>query len=218
MTPLEAEVAGEQLWLHPLKGLFWPRENTLMLADLHLGKAAHFRKEGIAVPRQAEQQNLHRLGQLVASFKVERVLFLGDLFHSRYNASWESFGHWMQEFSHIDFELVIGNHDILAPVDYQRVGLKIHQGGLVCGPFLLTHEPLEKPHQKGFNLAGHWHPGARLRGRGRQHLSLPCFYFNRFQGVLPAFGAFTGKMAVKPERGDRIFVVTDQEIMPFSRN
>ena len=40
--------------LHPSGALYWEEKKTLMLADVHLGKVAHFRKNGIAVPRKAE--------------------------------------------------------------------------------------------------------------------------------------------------------------------
>lgn len=218
MRSMEVTIAGETILLHPLKGLYWPRESTLMLADLHLGKATHFRREGIAVPTEVRGQNLKHLHQLMADFEVQRLLFLGDLFHSNYNQSWEHFDEWMQEYPGVDFELVMGNHDILTPEDYQRVGLKVHPEGLKCGPFWLTHEPIEKEHAEGFNLAGHWHPGVRLHGLGRQSLRLPCFYFNRYQGVLPAFGAFTGKLTLQPRKGDKVYVVAEQEVVAFTES
>ena len=67
----------------------------LLLADLHLGKGAHFRREGIPVPTNMISKDLRKLETLIDLFQPGRVVFLGDLFHSVYNPEWEIFGQWM---------------------------------------------------------------------------------------------------------------------------
>ena len=64
-----------------------------------------------------------------------------------------------------------------------------------------------------YNLAGHIHPCVRLRGAGRQRLRLPCFYFGDRQGILPAFGTFTGLGDVEVQNGDRVFVIADDRVV-----
>ena len=44
---LETEAGGERLWLLPDRAAYWPRTETLLVADAHLGKAAAFRREGV---------------------------------------------------------------------------------------------------------------------------------------------------------------------------
>jgi metallophosphoesterase superfamily enzyme len=56
-------------------------------------------------------------------------------------------------------------------------------------------------------LAGHLHPVARISGRGRDSLRLPCFVIDGRQIVLPAFGEFAGGSLVWPENGRRIILV-----------
>jgi metallophosphoesterase superfamily enzyme len=93
---------------------------------------------------------------------------------------------------------------------------------LQLGPFLLTHHPLEESSEqpgaevtpKYYNLAGHLHPGVTLRGGGRQSVTLPCFYFGRNTGLLPAFGAFTGLARIKPRKEDKVYVIADEKIIP----
>ena len=74
---------------------------------------------------------------------------------------------------------------------------------------------MEVPHSKYYNLAGHVHPGVRLRGGPAQSVRLPCFYFNGHQGILPAFGNFTGNYKLKPKSGDKIIAIADQQLVLF---
>ncbi len=50
---MRIDLAGTSLQLLPQKALFLPEESILVLGDLHLGKAMHFRKAGIIIPRPA---------------------------------------------------------------------------------------------------------------------------------------------------------------------
>lgn len=206
-------VAGEYLTLHPYRGIYWEREKILLIADLHLGKATHFRKAGLPVPEAISHTNWDRLISLLLDFEPKRVLVLGDLFHSDYNSEWEELAQLIHQFDHIDFELVIGNHDILDLHNYERAGLVSHRTALIMPPFLFTHEPTLAEQQGLYNLAGHIHPCVRLRGKGRQSLRLPCFYFSPTGGILPAFGAFTGMGEVQVKNGDQVFVIAEERVL-----
>ena len=214
---MEADVFGELLELHPQKAAFWPKHKILMVADLHLGKINHFRKAGIAVPTRANDKNIEVLVDLFWKTKPERVLFLGDLFHSHYNPEWEVFGEVVKHFESISFELVLGNHDIMSERQYERKGIRFYEE-LQIGPFLFTHHPVEKELTDLYNLAGHIHPGVRLVGKGKQQLRLPCFYFGRSSGLLPAFGMFTGLASIKSQKDDKIFVVAENKIHLITDN
>ncbi len=195
--------------LHPCGGMYWQEKKTLLIADLHLGKAAHFRKEGIPVPRHAGDVNWDKLITLLLDFSPERVLILGDLFHSVYNAKWEEWTDFTRQFSHIDFVLVLGNHDILSAEKYMQAGLTVHKK-LSEAPFYFTHEPEEeKTPVDLYNLCGHIHPCVFLRGAGKERMRLPCFYFGEKGGILPAFGDFTGMFPVRVSQRDTVFVLTD---------
>lgn len=184
----------------------------LLLADLHLGKTAHFRKAGIAVPSAAAQSNWDRLYSLLLDYKPQKVVFLGDLFHSSYNPVWEDVGIMTVQFKYTQFLLIQGNHDILAKADYEQAGLSVYPS-LEIGPFLFTHEPLEESSSEQYNLAGHIHPCVHLRGNGRQRLRLPCFYFGKNGGLLPAFGAFTGMAGIQPKDGEEVYVVAEDCVL-----
>lgn len=211
----QVSVAQESLYLLPEKALLWPSKQFLVISDLHIGKANHFRKAGIAVPKAVNHTNLRALTRLVLRTQPERVLFLGDLFHSDPNREWQAFVQWMKQFPDIRFELVIGNHDILPATFYEEAGVHCYPEGLQIGPFWLTHEPQVDP-TKGYNLAGHIHPGVRLSGKGRQSLRLPCFWFGEQQSLLPAFGAFTGLHRIEPKAEERVFVIANEKVIPLA--
>jgi len=199
------------------KALYWPSKKILLIADLHLGKVNHYRKAGYPVPTRANDENTSVLIDLLNHHKPERILFLGDLFHSHYNEEWEVLGQVIRHFRSTSFELVMGNHDIMSTLQYERHNVVVHKEELLIDDLLLTHAPSEEPVEGVYNLAGHIHPGAKLFGKGRQALLLPCFYFGKQQGILPAFGSFTGLYPVKVVKGDCVYVIADGEVIDVSK-
>lgn len=199
------------------KALYWPQKKILLVADLHLGKVNHYRKAGYPVPTRANDENTSILIDLLNRCKPERLLFLGDLFHSHYNEEWEVLGQVIRHFQATSFELVMGNHDIMSTLQYDRHQVIVHKEQLLIDNLLLTHAPLEEPVEGVYNLAGHIHPGARMLGKGRQALLLPCFHFGAQQGVLPAFGSFTGLYPVRVMKGDHVFVIVEGEVIEVSK-
>ena len=209
-------IMGQTFMLHPLKAVYWVEEKALLVADFHLGKASHFRKNGIAVPQQVAYSNYAKFNRLMKAFPMERVIFLGDLFHSDHNEDWEKFGALIKGYGQYHFSLISGNHDIMARREYEKFNIHVFNEPYAIGPLLLSHHPMEQVPETCYNLAGHVHPGIRLRGKARQSVRLPCFYFSDRNGLLPAFGKFTGTAVIRPKKTDRVFApVSDKEIMAF---
>jgi DNA ligase-associated metallophosphoesterase len=213
---MEVDLLGEKVTLMPDKALWFKSRKLLLIADLHFGKINHFRKSGIPVPAKANDKNSELLINLLNQTKPDRVIFLGDLFHSHYNEEWEVVGQIRRHFSACSFELVVGNHDILSAVQYERHDMILYPHELRIGNFVLTHEPLAMVHEGDYNLSGHLHPGVQLRGTGRQSITLPCFYFGKQTGLLPAFGSFTGLARINPKKEERIFVIAENKIIAYS--
>ncbi len=218
MHTLKLSFFGEPVHLLPQKALWLPDFKSLVVADVHWGKIDHFRKAGISVPTKGNDKNAETLISLVNYFKPERVIFLGDLFHSVYNDGWEIFGQVRKALASCSFELVIGNHDILSERQYERQQIQLHQQSLQMKNLLFTHEPLKGIPNKLFNIAGHIHPGAHLQGTGKQSVTLPCFYIKKDQCILPAFGSFTGLARVRPKLGEKIFVVAEGKVVAMNEN
>jgi DNA ligase-associated metallophosphoesterase len=210
---MKVKVFGEEFDLLWQKAMSWKRKNMLLLADVHLGKVNHFRKAGIPVPTRANDKNWELLVDLVDQTKPERVVFLGDLFHSHYNEEWESLRQFVQHFRQVSFELVIGNHDILSAHQYVRNRIQVHRDTLTLDQLVFTHHPQECISESSYNICGHIHPGVQLSGKGKQAVTLPCFYFGERQGYLPAFGMFTGFVRIQPTRKDRLFVIAEEQVL-----
>lgn len=206
MTKAQFELCGEKLFLLPDKAIFWPAKKSLIVSDVHLGKAGHFRKHGIPVSRKVHLHDLRTLGQLLHTHHPEQIILLGDLFHSSENREWEDFKAFMKVFDFVKFILVLGNHDILK--DYPHELEVVEQ--LNIPPFCFTHERTDS---QSYNLSGHIHPGFRLRSIARQGLTVPCFYFADDHGILPAFGQFTGIKKIRPSKGSKVFGVADDNVI-----
>ena len=206
---LETTINDQLFTMHSSGALFWNKKNTLLIADVHLGKVTHFRKNGFAIPNDALHKNFEKLIEVVDFFKASTILFLGDLFHSTKNSEWDLFVEWSEKCT-CEIVLIAGNHDIIDAQNYVNNGIKVVDY-IRMDDFLLTHHPTEV--EGMFNFSGHIHPGIVLRGLGRGHLKLPCFFQRKQQMILPAFGAFTGLGIMKPQEGDMIFAVTKEEIV-----
>lgn len=202
-------IGHQNFILHPYGSLFWVEKQFLLLSDLHLGKVAHFRKNGLAIPNNAIPNNFKKLDKLLALFNPKKVVFLGDLFHSVINSEWEIFSNWSQE-SKQEIILVEGNHDIIAKAKYQSLGITVLEE-LQIDNFILTHHPTVK--QNLFNFCGHIHPSIRLSGKGKQYLKLPCFFRRPNQLILPAFGEFTGNFNLVPSKGDQVYAITKEAVI-----
>ncbi|NEU10387.1 ligase-associated DNA damage response endonuclease PdeM [Flavihumibacter sp. R14] len=214
-TPFTYTIHNQNLLLLPQKAIFWQEEEILIVADVHLGKVGHFRKAGIAIPRSMEQEDLSMLSDIIHLYKPLKIIFLGDLFHSDLNNDWDWLVLWRDLFKDIELILVRGNHDIIADKFYLDAGFTIHDTYHI-GPFLLVHEPMpikKIVEETGYILSGHIHPGVKLRGKGRQFLTLPCFHFGKRQAILPAFGKFTGKFCLRSDESDKIFGVLKDSVV-----
>jgi len=212
---LEIEIAGERLRLMPERAVYWARERTLFVADLHLGKAATFRAATIPVPEGMTNDDLHRLRHARERTEPQRVVFLGDLLHAKSGRAPQTLAAAAaaihEDFAAIDLLLVRGNHDRGAGDPPEEWGIRCVDAEFVLAPFTLMHEPAVP--LDGYGLAGHLHPAVELRGRGGQSLRLPCFWFGQRVGVLPAFGSFTGTALVKPLPSDRVFVIAEDQVI-----
>ncbi|PSL50218.1 putative phosphoesterase [Chitinophaga niastensis] len=203
----------EQHWhLLPQRAIFWEEEKTLILSDLHLGKAAHFRKAGIAVPAGIVQEDLFRLQQLITQFLPVRMIIVGDMFHSRENNEVQYFRLWRQQFPHIIIDLVMGNHDIMADEVYAQLQINVHPT-LTIRHIHFIHEPCEESNGYQYTFSGHLHPAFVMAGAARQRLRLPCFYFGQHCGILPAFGHFTGHATLAPAATEPVFVIAGKSII-----
>jgi DNA ligase-associated metallophosphoesterase len=216
---LKIDCAGERLALLAEKAVFWPRERAMIIADLHLGKPAAFRRAGVAVPEATTLGDLERLDKILRETDSRRLIVLGDFFHTRAGLQPEmldTVAAWREQNAALEIILIPGNHDRKSgsPPALWRV-LETEE----CWsrpPFLFCHEPHAEP--ESYMLSGHLHPAIVLREAYGGGVRAPCFCFGKRSAILPAFGSFTGMSNLQPQRGDRIFAISrvDNEVMELT--
>ncbi|HJW15784.1 MAG TPA: ligase-associated DNA damage response endonuclease PdeM [Flavisolibacter sp.] len=211
-APILHKLHDQHLWLSAQRSIFWEEQKALIVSDLHFGKTGHFRKSGIPVPQGVYKEDLQRLVNLLHYFKPQKLLVVGDFFHSHANMELDWFKKWREDFSSLQIILVRGNHDILKRFWYQEAGIEVIENELELAPFIFTHERCED-HDTLYTFCGHIHPGIYLQGLGKQALRLPCFYFGANHCILPAFSKFTGTALIEPEPKENVFAIVDNSLV-----
>lgn len=171
--------------------LYWPREDCLIVADLHFEKGSSFARRRIFLPPYDTRATLAALGAALARLKPKRVIALGDSFHDEGGAarlSVEERRTLLALMSGRDWIWILGNHD---PAPPRLGGTAIAE--LAIGRLALRHEP--RPGVSAGEVAGHLHPCATVRSTGGA-LRRRCFATDGKRLVLPAFGAYTGGLSV----------------------
>ena len=209
--------------LLPGRAAFLPSTATLLVADLHLGKAATFRNAGIPVPEGSAQADLARLERLVRDTAARRLIVLGDLFHARSGctqAVFDEFAASRARMPGTEVLLIPGNHDRAIGKIPASLGidscLRTHDEP----PFHFVHEPatdLPEPGRTCFTIAGHLHPTVVLRSPSGDRITERCFVAEEATLVLPAFGSFTGGHRMRHADGLRLWIARDDGVADVTR-
>jgi DNA ligase-associated metallophosphoesterase len=185
-------VGGKQFRADMSGALYWPSEDALIVADLHMEKGSALAQRGQLVPPYDTRETLRRLAEAIDRYDASTVIALGDSLHDveaarRIGLEELEMLQIMQEDR--EWIWVTGNHD-------PRVGEKL--GGSVVSDLevegiVLRHEP--RPGRVTHEIGGHLHPAARLSLHGYT-LRKPCFVGNGRRLVMPAFGTYTGGLNI----------------------
>jgi len=170
------------------------------------------------VPKGSDAEDLERLRTLLHAHGCERLVVLGDFFHRPLRPGSSAQAHlaaWLEvlERAGVSVHLVGGNHDGAAPQKDTARGLHWEREGWRLGPLSCRHEPLGTSEEP--TLAGHLHPGYRLRAARKSSFYGPVFWRRGQELVQPAFGSLTGTLAVRPGPGDALFLVAEGAVHPL---
>ncbi len=184
-----AAMLGDLELVFDLSGALWlPQERVLVVADLHLEKGASFARRGQMLPPYDSAATLAALSLAVARHNPRCIIALGDSFHRRDSsrdldegcrasiAAMQAGREWLW---------ITGNHDPLVPEGLGGTSAD----ALVIRGVTLRHEP--DAGEAGFEIAGHLHPAAKVRLRGRS-IRRRCFAMSAGRCILPAMGAYAG--------------------------
>jgi uncharacterized protein len=180
--------AGETFFAAADGALFWPAQQALLVADLHLEKASWFARLGQFLPPYDSHATLSELATVVDRTSATRLYCLGDSFHDRFGcdrlpANARELLSQLTEL--LDWTWIVGNHD---------PGFADHCGGTLVDEIeiagiVLRHEAVRDDARP--EMSGHYHPKLRLNLKGRR-VSRRCFVISHTKMILPAFGSLTG--------------------------
>jgi DNA ligase-associated metallophosphoesterase len=190
----EAFMLGRLALIPDLSGALWlPDERTLVVADLHLEKGSSYAARGIFLPPYDSASTLTVLTAVILRLAPARVIALGDSFHDRAaetRIAAESLAALRSLQASRDWLWIKGNHD---PEISGLMGGDCVDAVEIAG-VTLRHEP--HAHETGFEIAGHLHPAAKVRMRGRA-LRRRCFAFSPQRCIMPAMGAYAGGLNLR---------------------
>ncbi|QUJ78010.1 ligase-associated DNA damage response endonuclease PdeM [Sulfitobacter albidus] len=192
MKSFDFSLAGATLQALGSGALWWPRESTLVVSDLHLGKSERIsRRGGAQLPPYDTRDTLARLETDIAATRPRQVICLGDSFDDlaaaqglpeierRWIARLQAGRQWMW---------IEGNHD---PGATGFEGATLFE--LAAPPLVFRH--IAQPGARG-EISGHFHPKAGLTARGRT-VTRPAFLIDSNRVILPAYGTYTGGLRVE---------------------
>ena len=207
------DFAGQDWAFADARALYWPREQALLVADLHLEKASFFASHGQMLPPYDSRETLERLACAIRLTGARRVFCLGDNFHDSAGIDRmepHAAGMLAALTRAIDWVWVTGNHD--PALDAAIAGAPGRNsvplvGGtvldeLAVGGVILRHRA--RAGETAPELSGHYHPRLRVALKGRR-IARPCLVIAANDApadraaqagrmILPAFGSLTGGM------------------------
>lgn len=181
--------ANEEMRLVGGRAVFWPRENALLVADLHLEKASFFAKHGQMLPPYDSRETLGRIAEALRETGARRVFCLGDNFHDSAGTQRlepHAAGMLAALTRATDWVWITGNHDADAVMTDGTLAEELEVSGLI-----LRHRATKGETRP--ELSGHYHPKLTVAARGRR-IARPCAVASESRLILPAFGALTGGM------------------------
>ncbi len=185
------------LEMFPSRSLFVHKTKELLISDIHLGKGEFFQQNGIPLTNNGDKANIGRIYKLLNKYNPDKLIILGDLFHSKYALS-HNLKNTIQELTNYYKNKIIfieGNHDkgcLIKNIIYKKSIKSLN--------LIYSHEPLNNIQKDTLNICGHYHPKILIKDF-KDKISLRCFALDKYKNTLylPAFGDLTGGHFCKKE-------------------
>jgi DNA ligase-associated metallophosphoesterase len=216
---MEAELQGNSFRFDASGALYWRETNSILLADLHLGKESVFQQSGLAIPAGATNATLGALRLLVHQWQPDRVIVLGDLLHAKIGLTEDlerELVSLVRDGSCMEWLLIPGNHDRGGVAALSRCGWQIVAERIEINGVELMHSPESRGPSRSLSISGHLHPSIRVSLNAREKKLLRCYWHHASHLILPAFGGWTGTKPILPLPGDRIFACAEDEVIELA--
>jgi putative SbcD/Mre11-related phosphoesterase len=196
---------------HASGALWLPADQTIVIADAHLGYGWAQRRRGELGP-VSDRKSRPKIQALLDELHPARIVFLGDLVHAPRPA--------VEERTHIEsllgelaaaaeLILVRGNHDRAFAYDFGHLGLTLVPEWRSRGLTALHGDRLDRSAIPEAGLiVGHLHPVVKIKDAAGASTKLPLFLVSERITVLPAFSPYSAgcdvSKALPPELRDVI--------------
>ena len=215
MEGLNFSFSGQELMALASGALWWPAEQTLVVSDLHLEKAASFARDGQFLPPYDTLDTLDTLEKLIGHFPAQRLVLLGDSFHDQ-QVLRDLHPDVKARLQDLDQRLslvwIVGNHDPDLP---PFLGGQVHSD-FVLGGLNFRHQASPLFPQPG-EVSGHFHPKACTKVQGRRVVR-PIFALDHQRLILPAMGTFTGGLWLHTPQLYELFDPAQLRVLFCTRN
>lgn len=224
---LTTSLADTRLILRADRTAFLPDTATLLLADIHLGKAQSLRSLGAPLSAGLQtallDEPLARWAEAIRDTCAARVIVLGDLLHAPVGLTAALIDHvaaWRRAIT-CPISVVPGNHDRRLEHVAGAWEMAITDACIEYAGLLLTHDPadadaLQRAHAAHLPLVGgHVHPALNLPAACGPSRA-PVFAFGAASLTLPAFTTFAAGAPVNPASYERLVAIAGDELVPLA--
>lgn len=215
-------------------------DDTLVIADLHLGYEQSLNMDGIMVPKFQYQKILERILEILDKTNAKQVVINGDLKHEFGRITRQE---WKESMNFIQFlkenfndvVLLKGNHDNFTKFMAQKTDLEVYES-YSLNEFIIMHgdkipdDLMDK--KEPTIIIGHEHPCIGIRN-GERLEKMKCFLKGNYKKknliVMPSFNFVTEGSDILHEKPLSPFLKhrsTDQfevygvenfEVLPFGK-
>ncbi|WP_191118429.1 metallophosphoesterase [Infirmifilum uzonense] len=196
-------------------GLYISDEDTLLIADLHIGYEEALSEDGIFIPPVQTAEMRALISRMVRETGASKLVLLGDIKHEFGDVTRQEWRETNELLSFLTEELrlsvsvVRGNHDnYLIPI-LKKMNISLYDPHATVGSSLLIHGHKPLP-VEGFAesvkliVMGHEHPAIVLRDELGAKVKLKVFLDGEYMGkrviVLPALSPLMPGTEVNVER------------------
>ena len=200
------EIIAENVLLDGRLALFHTKQKWLAVADLHFGFELSQRAAGRMLPIWGMDDVRTRLRRLVADYKPQRLIILGDIVHDR--TAVEPLRLFLISLAQTcEVILIAGNHD------RQLHGAIQLRDSFTIGNFEFHHGDCERDASARTQIIGHFHPAAVLRDGAGLRLKFPAFVQRLSCWILPAFSPWAAGTEWTADEQTRVWLCSPKRIL-----
>jgi len=217
--------------------LYIKKENTLIIADTHIGYEEALNKKGVFIPRFQFKEIVQRLEKILSKVKdLDKIIINGDIKHEFGTISDQEWRHTLQLLDFLakhcnEIILIKGNHDkIIGPIANKRK-VKVIDSYAIDDILILHGNKVQDIKNYKTIIIGHEHPAISLRD-GPRIEKYKCYLKGKYKRknliVQPSFNLVTEGTNISKEKvlspflkqdlkNFNVYIVAEDKILDFGK-